>query len=72
MPAATPGPSPGAVVGGLMSDGGEQQTATKEPWSAAAPWLRQQLSKARTSRRTTSKTLEQPPADGLPEHVCRH
>jgi hypothetical protein len=25
-----------------MSDG-EQQTATKEPWSAAAPWLRQQL-----------------------------
>ena len=34
----------GAAVGGLMSDGGgEQQTATKEPWSAAAPWLRQQL-----------------------------
>ena len=37
------GPVAGAVVGGLMSDGGEQQTATKEPWSAAAPWLRQQL-----------------------------
>lgn len=36
------GPVAGAVVGGLMSDG-EQQTATKEPWSAAAPWLRQQL-----------------------------
>ena len=34
----------GAAVGGLMSDGGGgQQTATKEPWSAAAPWLRQQL-----------------------------
>ncbi len=36
------GPVAGAVVGGLMSDG-EQQTATKEPWSAAAPWLRQQI-----------------------------
>ena len=34
----------GAAVGGLMSDGGGgAQTATKEPWSAAAPWLRQQL-----------------------------
>ena len=42
MPAAILGPVAGAVVGGLMSDG-EQQTATKEPWSAAAPWLRQQL-----------------------------
>ncbi|HNI76295.1 MAG TPA: hypothetical protein PK363_07010 [Giesbergeria sp.] len=41
--AAIAGPIAGAVVGGLMSDGGEQQTATKEPWSAAAPWLRQQL-----------------------------
>lgn len=45
MPAAILGPVAGAVVGGLMSDsgGGGQQTATKEPWSAAAPWLRQQL-----------------------------
>jgi len=44
MPAAILGPVAGAVVGGLMSDGGgEQKTATKEPWSAAAPWLRQQL-----------------------------
>lgn len=44
MPAAILGPVLGATVGGLMSDeGGEQQTATKEPWSAAAPWLRQQL-----------------------------
>ncbi len=42
MPAAILGPIAGSVVGGLMSDG-EQQTATKEPWSAAAPWLRQQL-----------------------------
>ena len=34
----------GAAVGGLMSDGGGgEQTATKEPWSAAAPWLRQQI-----------------------------
>ncbi len=43
MPEAILGPVAGAVVGGLMSDGGGQQTATKEPWSAAAPWLRQQL-----------------------------
>ena len=44
MPEAILGPVAGAVIGGLMSDGGgEQQTATKEPWSAAAPWLRQQL-----------------------------
>ena len=42
MPEAILGPIAGSVVGGLMSDG-EQQTATKEPWSAAAPWLRQQL-----------------------------
>ena len=41
--AAIAGPIAGAVVGGLMSDGGGQQTATKEPWSAAAPWLRQLL-----------------------------
>ncbi len=42
--AAIAGPIAGAVVGGLMSDGGGgQQTATQEPWSAAAPWLRQQL-----------------------------
>ena len=41
MPAAILGPVAGAVVGGLMSDGGEQQTATKEPWSVAAPWLRE-------------------------------
>ena len=39
---AVAGPVAGAVVGGLTSDG-EQQTATKEPWSAAAPWLRQQI-----------------------------
>jgi len=33
----------GAVVGGLMGGGGEEQTATKEPWSAAAPWLRENI-----------------------------
>jgi hypothetical protein len=44
MPAAILGPIAGSVVGGLMSDGGgEQQTATKEPWSAAAPWLRENI-----------------------------
>ena len=43
MPAAILGPIAGSVGGGLMSDGGEQQTATKEPWSAAAPWLRENI-----------------------------
>ena len=44
MPAAILGPIAGAAVGGLMSDGGgEEQTATKEPWSAAAPWLRENI-----------------------------
>lgn len=32
----------GAIVGGLMSDG-EQQTASKEPWKDAAPWLRENI-----------------------------
>ena len=40
--AAIAGPIAGSIVGGLMSDG-EQQTATKEPWSAAAPWLRENI-----------------------------
>ncbi len=40
---AVAGPIAGSVVGGLMSDGGEEQTATKEPWSAAAPWLRENI-----------------------------
>lgn len=41
---AIAGPLVGSVVGGLFgggSGGGSQQTATKEPWSEAAPWLRQ-------------------------------
>ena len=42
MPEAILGPIAGSVVGGLMSDG-EEQTATKEPWSAAAPWLRENI-----------------------------
>ena len=42
MPAAILGPIAGSVVGGLMSDG-EEQTATKEPWAAAAPWLRENI-----------------------------
>lgn len=36
----------GAVVGGIMgggSGGGSSQTASKEPWEPAAPWLRQQI-----------------------------
>lgn len=43
MPAAILGPIAGSVVGGLMSDGGEQQTASKEPWKDAAPWLRENI-----------------------------
>ena len=43
MPAAILGPIAGSVVGGLMSDGGEQQSTSKEPWSAAAPWLRDNI-----------------------------
>ena len=39
---AVAGPVAGAVVGGLTSDG-EQQTATKEPWKDAAPWLRENI-----------------------------
>lgn len=35
MPAAILGPVAGAVVGGMMSDGGGQQTATKDPWGPA-------------------------------------
>ena len=41
---AVAGPVAGAVVGGLMSGDSEQsQTASKEPWSAAAPWMRENL-----------------------------
>ena len=44
MPAAILGPIAGSVVGGLMSGDSEQsQTATKEPWKDAAPWLRENL-----------------------------
>lgn len=44
MPAAILGPIAGSVVGGLMSgDSQQSQTASKEPWSAAAPWLRENL-----------------------------
>ncbi len=44
MPAAILGPIAGSVVGGLMSDDSQQsQTATKEPWKDAAPWLRENL-----------------------------
>lgn len=46
MPAAILGPVAGAVVGGLMSDG-DQQTATKEPWKDAAPWLRENIAQGR-------------------------
>lgn len=44
MPAAILGPIAGSVVGGLMSgDSQQSQTASKEPWADAAPWLRENL-----------------------------
>lgn len=30
-----------------MSDGGEQQTSSKEPWAAAAPWMRENIESGR-------------------------
>ena len=38
-------PIAGAVVGGLMSDdgGGGSQTASKEPWAEAAPWIKDNI-----------------------------
>ena len=44
MPAAIVGPIAGSVVGGLMGgDSQQSQTASKEPWADAAPWLRENL-----------------------------
>lgn len=45
MPAAILGPIAGSVVGGLLSDsgGGSQQTASKEPWGPAAPWIKDNI-----------------------------
>ena len=44
MPAAIIGPVAGAVVGGMMSDGGGgQQTATKDPWGPAQKPLQNSL-----------------------------
>ena len=51
MPAAILGPVAGAVVGGMMSDGGGgQQTATKDPWGPAQKPLQNSL--------TTGQALE--------------
>ena len=44
MPAAILGPVAGAVVGGVMSDGGGgQQTASKDPWGPAQKPLQNSL-----------------------------
>lgn len=39
------GPVIGSVVGGLFGSdgGGQQQSQSREPWAAAAPWLKKQL-----------------------------
>lgn len=51
MPAAILGPVAGAVVGGVMSDGGGgQQTASKDPWGPAQKPLQNSL--------TTGQALE--------------
>lgn len=44
MPAAILGPIAGSVVGGLMGgDEQQSQTASKEPWAEAAPWLKENI-----------------------------
>ena len=46
MPAAIIGPVAGAVVGGVMNKGGGgggSQTASKEPWAEAAPWIKDNI-----------------------------
>lgn len=43
MPEAILGNVAGAVVGGLMSDGGDAQTTSKEPWAPAAPWIKDNI-----------------------------
>ena len=47
MPAAILGPVAGAVVGGVMNKGGGggggSQTASKEPWAEAAPWIKDNI-----------------------------
>ena len=45
MPAAIVGPVAGAVVGGVMNKGGGggSQTASKEPWAEAAPWIKDNI-----------------------------
>ena len=44
MPAAILGPVAGAVVGGMMGgDDQQSQTASKEPWAEAAPWLKDNI-----------------------------
>lgn len=43
MPSAILGPIAGSVVGGLMSDGGDAQTTSKEPWAPAAPWIKDNI-----------------------------
>ena len=45
MPAAILGPVAGAVVGGVMGEGGGggSQTASKEPWAEAAPWIKDNI-----------------------------
>ena len=46
MPSAILGPVAGAVVGGVMGGGGGgggSQTASKEPWAEAAPWIKDNI-----------------------------
>ena len=37
----------GGILGGLLGGGGDQQTASKEPWSEAAPWLKENIAQGR-------------------------
>ena len=37
----------GGILGGLLGGGDDQQTASKEPWSEAAPWLKENIAQGR-------------------------
>ena len=65
MPAAILGPVAGAVVGGVMGGGGGggggSQTASKEPWAEAAPWIKDNIKTGQDLQRY----YQQNPFNGL-------
>lgn len=61
MPEKIFAPVAGAVLGGLMSDGGGSQTASKEPWPEAAPMLKYNLKRGQELQ----KAYEQNPFNSI-------